>query len=129
MENLFERATRARLRFQTTKGVINTEDLWTLPLRTLNELAQGLHGQLKTIEDKIDFLNTEKPKKEDSETALAFEVVKYVLLTKKRENEETAMAAERREKKQNLMALIQQKKEGELANKSVAELEEMIASL
>jgi hypothetical protein len=34
MSNLFERATRLKLRFSTNKNEITVEDLWELPLQS-----------------------------------------------------------------------------------------------
>ena len=45
--NNFEKATRLRLRFETSRGNLNVEDLWRLPLAELDKLAIALNKQLK----------------------------------------------------------------------------------
>lgn len=50
---IFERAARLKLRFETKKGQLSAEDLWDLPLSSttertnLNSIAISLHQKLK----------------------------------------------------------------------------------
>ena len=59
MSDLFERATRQKLRFETTSGNISVEDVWSLPLSSgklnLNDLAKALNKEIKTF-DEEDFI-------------------------------------------------------------------------
>ena len=42
LTNLFEKASKMKLRFSTTKGVLSTEDLWDLSLESLDRIAKNL---------------------------------------------------------------------------------------
>lgn len=131
--NMFEQATRAKLRFQATNGYLNVEDLWDLPLTAktgtranLDDLAKSLHRQLKN-DDNISFVKPATPA--NTELQLGFELVKYIIEVKIAERDAANAAATKAEKKQQIMALIAQKKQEALAGQSVEELEAQLAAL
>lgn len=62
----------------------------------------------------------------DVENQLRFDILKDVYLTKKKENEELKTAAEVKAHNQKILALIAEKKEGELKELSVEELEKLL---
>ena len=139
-DNLFEKASRLKLRFPTSKGLITLEDLWDIPLvytglnkgivdsttpRSLNELAKIYSKQLKDEEE--DFVEDKSPAKEKVE--LAFQIVKYIIEVKKAEKIEKDEAAEKASRKQKLMELIAQKEDETLGSKTLEELKAELASL
>lgn len=63
----------------------------------------------------------------DKENQLKFDILKDVYLTKKAENEAKRTELDRKANDQKILALIQQKKEGALAEKSIEELEAMLS--
>lgn len=66
--NLFEKASKLKLRFITCRGVVPTEALWDLPLTgdfSLNELATDLK---KVLEDNANELDQ-----------LRFDIVNHIL--------------------------------------------------
>lgn len=83
--NIFEYATRTKLRFASTKGELTLEQLWDVPLRSrddfnLNAVAKAANKAWKDISEE-SFVETAKtPEHTRRETAL--EVVKYVIDTK-----------------------------------------------
>ena len=132
MEQMFEIATRKKLRFDTTKGLLTVEDLWDLPLTAsnnkacLDDVARALHYQLKDSEE-VSFV---KPITSDNEDIkLAFEIVKHVITVKMTEAATARDAQAAREKKQKIMAIIDQKKDQALTEMSVDELSKLIESM
>ncbi len=130
MSELFEQAARKKLRFNTSVGVLSTEDLFDLPLTSargasLDKIAVGLHAELERTQ--VSFVNDRSAA--DAQTQLAFDVVKHVIAVKKQEAAEFREASERRAKKQRLLSLIQEKKDAELAGKPLEELEAALAEL
>lgn len=128
---LFEQASRLKLRFDTNSGTLAVEDLWDLPLTSaaktdLDDIAQGLHRELKDSEE-VSFVVKTQRKNERLE--LAFDIVKHVIEVKIAERDAARGLALRKEKKQQLLALLADKKNEELKGKSAAELEEMVAGL
>lgn len=128
--SIFEEATRRHVKFDSVIGKITSEDLWDLPLKatrgpSLYPIATALHGELKR--DIPDFLDdAERP---DSETQLKFDVVKFVIESKKAEARAATELREKAEKRQQIMALIAEKQTGELKEKSIDELRNLLASL
>ena len=128
---MFEAATRLKLRFDSSKGQLSVEDLWELPLTSaknanLDDIARGLHRQLKNGDD-VSFVNVAQ--KSDEVVQLKFDIVKHVIDVRLAENEAARAASANREKKQQLMAIIAQKKDAALQGTSLEELEAMVASM
>ena len=84
-ENLFQYATRNKLRFQSTRGELTAEQLWDVPLRSrddfkLNGVAQAASKAWKAISEE-SFVETAKTVAH-TRLEMALEVVKYVIETK-----------------------------------------------
>ena len=109
----FETATRLKLRFDSSKGKLTTEDLWDLPMTTgavnLNDIAKQLHEELN--KSKFSLAKTEK---KDIITEIKFDIVKHVFDTKAEELREAADDRARAEKKQLLVDAIADKEVSEL---------------
>ena len=129
---MFEKAARQKLRFESPKGQLQVEDLWDLPLTStkgqanLDDIARGLHRQLKNGDD-VSFVNATQ--KSDEVVQLKFDIVKHVIEVRLVENEAAAKARENKEKKQQLLAIIAQKKDAALQGTSLEELEAMVATM
>lgn len=121
---LFAKATKHRLRFSIGKGTITTEDLWQISMVELDKLAVRLHKDLEAQETG-SFLN---PKKRDDKAQLHFDVVKYVLDQRLEGAQRAEKAAVTRAKNERIDQIIQRKKDEELENMSVEELEKLKSS-
>lgn len=117
--SIFKQATRQKMRFQTTRGVITTEDLWELNLNQLNTLAKSLKKNLKQSQED-DFL--EETPAEDKEIKLQFDVVLEVLETKKAERKAEREEAEKKVKREKILGLLAKKQDEALESKSEEEL-------
>jgi hypothetical protein len=130
--NIFEQASRLKLRFDTPKGLLSAEDLWDLPLTSgngkanLDDVARGLHRELKDADTESFVV---KPAKADETLQVAFDVVKHVIDIRLAENEEARVKTENREKKQRILELISRKQDEALSAKSVEELQDMVTAL
>lgn len=122
MEN-FKQATKEKLRFQTSKGNLTTEQLWDLSLTDLDSLAVELQNQYEES-GKKSFLVKRSVK--DKTTKLKFDVVLDVLQTKSEELEEAKQKAEDKAHNEKIIQLISEKKNEELKGKSVKQLEAML---
>jgi hypothetical protein len=131
MSELFERASRAKLRFETTTGTLTVEDLWQLPLSSerhlsLDDVAKATHRELQEAKE-TSFV--EAPTAGNTELQLRFDVVKHVIDVKLAERDEAKTRAENKAKKQRLLELIAEKKDEGLKAASVEELEAMVVAL
>ena len=124
--NNFEKATRLRLRFETSRGNLNVEDLWRLPLAELDKLAIALNKQLKESSEE-SFIKAKS--KDNKLLELRFDIVKHIIETLLSEDEEKKKAADKRAKREQLLELIAKKKNQELEGKSLEELEAELTKL
>ena len=124
MDN-FKQASRLKLRFSTSLGLLTVEQLWDLSQTQLSNAIKAAKKVLnKENDDELAFL--EDTKTVDIENQLRFDILKDIYLTKKTEAEELRNAADVKAYNQKILALIAEKQEGELKGKSIAELEAML---
>ncbi|WP_315740045.1 MULTISPECIES: hypothetical protein [unclassified Bradyrhizobium] len=138
MSDLFEKASRLKLRFPSPLGGggLTVEQLWDLQISSraknsadLTSIARELNRRLKdsSTDDDLPWLSSSS--KADNELQLAFDIVKHVVETKKAEAEKAAETAANREKKQQILALIAAKETEELGGKSLDDLRKLAAEL
>lgn len=129
---MFERASRMKYRFDTTKGMVSVEDLWDLPLTSgvdrpnLDDVARGLHKQLKTGDD-VSFVIKEK--KSDDTTQCKFDIVKHIIDVRIAENEAALKLKDIKDKKQQILGIIAQKENESLSQASIDDLKKMLESM
>lgn len=134
--NVFEQATRMKLRFNTLQGQIGVEDLWDLPLTSeagrenLNSLANKLDGSLRWA-NTASFMPGDTPKNSPTEDRIQImlDVVLAVIASKIVERKAAQEAADVREKKQKIMAIIGDRQDKALAEAPLEDLQAMLASL
>ena len=121
-KNIFEYATRRKLRFNMSKGVIMTEDLWDLSLESLNTLAKSLNRKIKESEEE-DFIGKTKIKSnQEKDLEVQFEIVKQ-------ERDKRKASVEKAEKLRRLRDKLEAAQDKELDQKSAEDLQKMIEEL
>lgn len=130
--NPFEYATRYKLRFATTRGDFNVEQLWDVPLRSrddfnLNMVAKTISRALKdaTEESFVEVRRTMFL------TALEInlEIVKHVIEVKLKEEELVKKRADNRIEREKLLAILAEKQTGKLGALTEEEIKKRIESL
>lgn len=131
--NIFETASRQKLRFETSKGLLSLEDLWDLPLTSatgkvcLDGIALDLHQQLKSTSDVVSFVD--ETAATNPVLQLRFDLVKHVIDQRKKENADAAAAKTRAETKQKLLAALSKKQENAIDAMSEEDLLKKLSEL
>ncbi len=123
---MFEQATRQKIRFTTNRGLLSVEDVWDLGLEELDALAKSLNRQIKEQAEE-SFIETKTAAA--SLLDLRFEIVKHIIAVKLQEREDRKLAAEKRQRKQQILELIEAKKTEALSAKTLEELQAELAAL
>ncbi len=128
---IYKKASKKKLRFNTNRGVLSVEMLWDLPKEEIRELvikareaAKKSSGQVSDAE--LSFLDAPKAKATDDE--LRFEILKDIYLTKKNAEEKALKKAEIKANNKKVLELIARKHDEALEKKSIKELEKMLES-
>lgn len=120
--NMFEVATRNKFRFPF-KGLISVEDLWELSVDNLDRIFKSLNSEMKKNKEE-SLLSTKTREDEVLETKI--EIIKYIVSVKLAEKEQRERAFLNKERNQKIMDIIAAKKDAELQNMSIEELEKML---
>lgn len=131
--NIFERASRRKLRFDTTSGFLSTEQLWDLPLTAkgerpdLDKVARQISRELRE-QDEGSFVKQE-PNETKIELELQLDIVKHVIESKISDQISATKAVETRQRKEKLLSILASKEEDALKGMSKEEIEAEIAKL
>jgi hypothetical protein len=131
--NIFETATRIKLRFTSPRGDLTVEQLWDVPLRSkdgfdLNALAKTANKAVKEMAEE-NFVDTAVKTPEHTRRDLALEIVKHVIETKVTEEEAAKKRAENKIERDKILAILAEKQDGKLSALSEKELLRRIAAL
>lgn len=125
MSDIYKQGTRDGVRFQSEKGDLTIEQLWTLNPKQLDKIAVDLEDEIGKTKRKT-FLETTPS---TSKNELKLKIVLDILETKVKENKEALEVRDKKEKIENLQALIQAKKEENQKSKTIEELEAELEDL
>lgn len=130
--NIFQYATRNKLRFASAKGELTTEQLWDVPLRSsdgfnLDVIARAANKAFKDATEESFVTTTKTPATTLLEMKL--EVVKSVIETKLHEEETAKKRAENKKEREKLLEILAEKQAGKLSELSENELKKRIAAL
>ena len=123
--SIFKIATREKYRFQF-RGLISTEDLWDLPLESLDAIFKDLNSQLKQVKEESLL---EQKTKEDKELDTKIEIIKHIVNVKLEERNTRLRAKQNKEEKEKILKIIANKQDADLENKSIEELTKMVNEL
>lgn len=128
---MFEEASRLKLRFETKRGLITTEDVWDLPLESgagvsLDELAKSLN---RAVKESAEESFVRKQSRESSILTLKLDIVKHIIKFKLEEIEENEKALLNRNRKSQILDIIAKKENESLEDMDLGALKEMAAEL
>lgn len=120
---MYKKAIRKKLRFNSPKGVLNLEQVWSLKPSDLKTMIQELYQQInKDKHSELDFLEEETV---DSDEKLCFDILVDVYKTKQAETNASKEEQEKRAYNKRIDEIIAQKQEEHLHSLSIEELEKL----
>lgn len=123
-ENLFEMATRNKMRFPSTKGELSVEDLWDLSDKDLDVVYKNLKDQeVKSSEESLlDDANV------DPKLTAAIGIVRYIFTTKRKEKLAEKEHINKKQTQKKYIDALSKKQDEAIEKMSEAELRAMIDS-
>lgn len=125
VENIFEYATRNKLRFPY-KGSISVEDLWDLTPASLDSIYKVLNKQVK--QEQEESLLTVK-QETDTDLDVQIAIIKHIVSVKLQEKETRLKAVEIKQRRDALAAIISEKEAQALKDLPVEELRKMMQTI
>ena len=124
-ENIFEYAVENKIRFPY-RGQVSVEDLYDLNVTELDSIYKALKREAKKADEESLL---EVKSEEDVVLSVKIEIIKHIVEKKLAQIEARKKVAENREKKQKILSILAEKQDASLHEKSVEELEAMLADL
>lgn len=124
--NIFERASRANLRFIEIGGCISTEDLWDLNLQNLDNIYKKVNGQIKEAEEESFAFAATLP---NTSLQLKLLIVKHIITSKQQDAVAAQTRAANATRKQKVLQAIANQEDSTLSNATPEELAAMLEEL
>jgi hypothetical protein len=126
MTNIWIECLKNKFRFEF-KGLINVEDLFDLTLADLDTIYKSLKKEENDLQGDSLLDNDENPKVREVEVKI--EVVKAIFDMKKADIARAERALANKAQKDKILAIIEDKENQELSEKSIDELREIYLNL
>lgn len=130
--SIFEKASKQKLRFETSKGFISTEQLWDLPLQSntgkvnLDDLAKEVSAKLN--ESEVESFVT-KGKASNTDDKLRLDILKHVIDVRVTEKEALSNQRANAERKRLLLDVLAEKRAANLASLTEEQIQAELDSL
>ncbi len=124
--SIFEKASKAKLRFATNKGLLTTEDLWDLSLESLDTIAIATDKALETS-GKKSFIG--KKDTTNTITKLQMEILEHIIEVKIAEKDARATRAAKQAQISKLKEALMEDENKELLSMSKEDKLKMLADL
>lgn len=123
---MFEKASRLKLTFSTAKGTLSADYLWDLPLTQLDSIAKDINKRIKAAEEESFIAPKSAANTLD---VLRLDIVKHIINVRQSEAKEKLIKNEINAQTAVLEAALARKKEEELSNLSIEDLQKRIKDL
>ena len=126
-DNIYKKAAKNKVRFNTEKGNLTTEQLFDLKLNDLDKLAVKLDEEAKESSTKSFLVEKTSENKEIKlKLDIALDVLQTKMDAKERARKRAERIAEKKEHNRKVKSVMEDKELEKLKDKSLEELEEMI---
>lgn len=124
--NIFEEATRNKLRFETNRGLLSVEQLWVMKLISNDGFSLDSVGRaiqkLINEQDQGSLVSSNRITKQEKLNILRLNIIKHIIKVKEDEIELANKELANKEKKQKLLKLLADKQDQKLINMSEEEI-------
>lgn len=127
MSNLFEQASRTKLRYESAKGQLTMEDLWDLSLTSLDTLAQKVNKSLQ--DEGVTSFIPNASSKPGTQNSLRLDLLKYVIGVKVAENTARLLKSEASTQLAQYKELLANKALESMSNMTPEEIQKKITEL
>lgn len=129
--NLFEYATRNKLRFPSIRGELSLEQLWDVPLRASDDfnLDRVARTANKVYEETDGSFVTQTPTAAHIRAKMVLEVIKRVIEVKLDDEAKAEKRSKNKKEKEKLLEILAKKQDGKLDDMSEKDLQKRIAAL
>jgi hypothetical protein len=124
--DLFEKAAKNKIRFETDKGYLTCEDLFDLPLTQMDILARAINQKVKDA--SVESFITKKPKV-SAELDLKFSIVKRVIEIRLKDIETAEKYLVDKARRDKILDIIVDKEDDDLKSMDVKDLKKMAKKL
>ncbi len=123
---MYKTATKQQYRYNTSKGLVTTEDLWVIPLTNstnfnLDAIAISIAKELESLNTK-SFVNPTSSTGKVKLLQAKLAIVKDIITDKLAEQEAKKQAQFKAERKQKILEILASKEDKALKKKSQKEL-------
>ncbi|MBQ4566612.1 MAG: hypothetical protein IJA79_00610 [Desulfovibrio sp.] len=133
--NIFQKAIKEKLLFESGAGMISVVDLYSLPLTSnnpakpsLDDMALAVYRRIKE-KDEISFVTKQEKDTTLEMDKLRLEVLKAVIDDKLADQEKARQDRAKAELREKLMALKVRKEDANLESMSIEEIDKALAEL
>jgi len=126
--DIYKYAAQKRLRFSSGRGELLVEDLFDLPLQNLDSIARSVNKELKASGEESFIPNAKKNPKQ-TENQVRLDILKSVIQHKVDLQQRASERAARQAELAKLKEIVAQKADAGLREKSLEELQKMMAEL
>ena len=131
--NIFEEATRSKLRFDSLAGKLSVEQIWDLPLKEKKGVVDNLDriaiATNKQLQESSEQSFVDESARASKELQLKMDILKRVIAVKKQEIKDKQEATNRASMKQALLAEKARRRDENITKLSDDELEKQLKEL
>ena len=128
MAEVFEQAANVKLRFESSKGLLSTEEVWDLSLTSLDMMARAVNKRLREAEEE-SFIPIAHQPRVVSHDMLRLEILKHIITTKAEQRDAARKKAEDRAKLARLKEVLAVKEDDAFKALSQDEILKQITEL
>lgn len=126
-KNLFKIATRRKMRFPSTRGMLTAEQLYDLTLADLDATARDINTELKSLTE--DSFVEIKPDPRKGLLTDALDLVKEVIADKLADKDRAEKRAKKAALRRTLTDALARKQDEALSSASVEDIKKQLAEL